>query len=525
MAALEAIGCQAPPDFPSWGRGTAGPLAFAGLALLYLVPVWAFPYLPTQDGPSHLANVFILKEYGAPGTRYQDFFTLHWDPFPNWTSHLLLLGLLHVLPPLAAEKVLASLYVLGFAWSFRYFLGAFGRDALALAPAGLLFVYNDCFLFGFYNYCLSLALYWLGLGYCLRRRQDLGERDVVPLLLLLTAAYFTHLVGYLLLLASALVALLAAPPRRLPRTLWFAAAALPSLLLTLGYFWDSGALGGPGPSAARFWSCLPKLADLPTTAWDGLQSWNWVFFACYEGAVHLGALVVLFLAALAVAGAPAAPGPAAPRWVAALLAGALGLLFLLLPDALGAYGAVLRPRLLLLCPLLGLACLRLPPGPRLRGAFVVGQYLLLALNLALVLAYFQSANVTLREFVAGAGAAGEGRTLRAVKPPKTALWQPDYLDHAADYYCLGTGNIDLDNYEAEHWYFPVRFRTAGERNGPQGIVPPPTEAPDLMLYWDRAPPAGTARDYRPIYQRGRLTILARRGAGAVATGGPRNRLQ
>ena len=40
---------------------------------------------------------------------------------------LLLAGLFHLLPPLLAEKILASVYVLGFVYAYRYFLRSLGR--------------------------------------------------------------------------------------------------------------------------------------------------------------------------------------------------------------------------------------------------------------------------------------------------------------------------------------------------------------------------------------------------------------
>ena len=115
-------------------------VAFWLLALLHLIPAWAFHYLPTQDGPSHLANAQILKDYGTPAAGYEAFFEVRWDPLPNWTSHLVLAGLLYLAPPLVAEKLLVSLYVLGFAGSFRYFLGSFGERCRPLSWAGLLFI-------------------------------------------------------------------------------------------------------------------------------------------------------------------------------------------------------------------------------------------------------------------------------------------------------------------------------------------------------------------------------------------------
>src|SRR5262249_12678023 len=136
-------------------RLRAEPAAFWVLALLHLVPVWAYPYLPTQDGPAHLDNAQILKDYGDPAAGYQTFFELRNEPIPDLTSHLLLAALLYVAPPLVAEKLLVSLYVLGFAGSFRYFLGAFGPRCRPLSWAGLLLVYQRNFWMGFWNYCLA----------------------------------------------------------------------------------------------------------------------------------------------------------------------------------------------------------------------------------------------------------------------------------------------------------------------------------------------------------------------------------
>ena len=115
---------------------------FALFTLLYLAPVWMFRYLPTQDGPSHVYNAIILKDYAQPHTRYAEFFERRWEQFPNWTAHAVLMVLMYLFPPLIAEKLLVSVYLLGFAWSFRYFLTSFGEETSQLAGMGLLFLYN-----------------------------------------------------------------------------------------------------------------------------------------------------------------------------------------------------------------------------------------------------------------------------------------------------------------------------------------------------------------------------------------------
>src|SRR5262245_33869959 len=162
-----------------------------------------FRYVPTQDGPSHVFNALVIKDYGTSAAGYDQVFEIRPDPLPNWTSHLLLAGLLYLFPPLVAEKVLVSMYLVGFAGAFRYFLRAFGERCRPLSWTGLLFVYNRCFWMGFYNYCLGLVLLWAVLGYCLRRRDTLHLPQAAVLMVLLTAAYFTHLVTFLMAWVSA----------------------------------------------------------------------------------------------------------------------------------------------------------------------------------------------------------------------------------------------------------------------------------------------------------------------------------
>lgn len=230
----------------AWLARHGAALALALTVAAYLAPLWAFRYLPTQDGPSHVANAIILKDYGTPGTRYHEFFEIRCEHLPNWTSHLLLAGLMYVVPPGLAEKLLVSFYVVGLALSFRYFLGAFGPATASLAPVGLLFVYNRCLWMGFYNYCLSLIPFWLVLGLCLRRCGRLALREALALALLFLAAYFTHLVGFLLAAAGAIWLAASGPGRRWPELAWLAVSLIPASLLALDYLGRTGFFSGPG---------------------------------------------------------------------------------------------------------------------------------------------------------------------------------------------------------------------------------------------------------------------------------------
>lgn len=487
------------------------------LVLLYLVPVWAFTYFPTQDGPAHLANALILKHYRDPETSYSRFLETHAEPVPNWTCHALLVALLHVFPPLVAEKVLVSLYILSFAWAFRYFLGAFGPGAQFLAPAGLIFLFARCLLMGFYNYCLSMTLYWSVLGFLVRRRQGLSDTNMATLCMAFLLTYFTHLVGYLLMAFSGAFILLFFP-RRLPNLLRWGLALFPSLWLASGYFTRTHFFQGDSDAGSAGHPLLAALQDFDWQhCWTELASVNRQIFEPYEPEmVPLGLLVFLCFASLVVVsfGTPQSnDAEAAPsaRLPVALLALAIATGYVVCPNSLGPHGGLLKSRLAVLPFMLWLGCLQQPTHGR--GALIFKALLLFVLitNWLLVLHYFRKGNEELREFNAAVGKIGDHRTMFVVySPTRSRLVDP--LDHAGDYYCLGAGMVNLDNHQATTAHFPLRFRSGVERGRNDFLHYPNRADVDTILVWDTDPAqflhVGTAH-FRILFQQRRLTILVK----------------
>jgi hypothetical protein len=116
--------------------------------------------------------------------------------------NLLLKGLLDVVPPLTAEKILVSLYLLLFPLSVRFLCASVDPRQSYLSWLSFPFMMGFWFHTGFYNYCLGLTLYCFLLGSWLR----MGPRTS-PLRLLMFGAltiplYFTHPVPSLMLVFS-----------------------------------------------------------------------------------------------------------------------------------------------------------------------------------------------------------------------------------------------------------------------------------------------------------------------------------
>ena len=72
------------------GRGGPRPsteILCAFLTLIAVLPVWLFRWFPTQDGPSHLYNAYVLSHYyDAASTLVRMYLDVNLRPFPNGSS-------------------------------------------------------------------------------------------------------------------------------------------------------------------------------------------------------------------------------------------------------------------------------------------------------------------------------------------------------------------------------------------------------------------------------------------------------
>jgi hypothetical protein len=152
----------------------------------------------------------------------------------------------------------------------------------------------------------------------------------------------------------------------------------------------------------------------------------------------------------------------------------------------------------------------MPQQVTVRRALTGLVYLLLAANLVLVIRYFASANQELAEFTAGISSVGHNRTV-FVDQARAGPQRPSYLEHAANYYCLTTGNVNLDNYQAELRHFPVKYRPGIARGRGNLADYPNVDQVDIILVWDTVPALSPemAASYRQIFQAGRLTLYSK----------------
>jgi hypothetical protein len=178
-------------------RRTAARLWAFLIPAALLAPIWTVRYPPIVDYPNHLASAFVLAHLKDPSFHFNGFYAADWNANPYLAMDVILVGLQRFMPIAIAGRVLLSLCVLAVPAAAWFFIRRANPEQESLALWSLAITQNlYFFLWGMLNLQLSLALCLLALGFWLKylERPRLGLWCL--LLALITALYFTHLMGF-----------------------------------------------------------------------------------------------------------------------------------------------------------------------------------------------------------------------------------------------------------------------------------------------------------------------------------------
>jgi hypothetical protein len=468
------------------------------LTLAVLIPLWSFPRLATQDGPSHLYNTSILLRWNEPGSIFPQVFERDLTPMPNWLGTAALMVLMRAIDPPAAEHLLVTLCVVGMAAAWWWWVRGFARPAAPLSWLGPLLAISFFLFKGFYGFCLSVPLFLCTAAFAWRCRSiPITPARAAILNALLAVTWLAHIVSFgVALIASG--SFLALGPRglslggRLRRALWLA----PGLLLAV-----SALATASEPSSGRRWGFGRIAAYLVRGEW----------LVSREGAqMAIGAALIALLAGLAAWGFNARRhGDRTPpaEWAPVLAAaGVCVILCFTLPRTTGG-GDFLTDRLamfpvLLLAPLAGV-----PPSRAVRS---LAGGAIVALTLAQAGLTWQqqaSANRDLAEYLSLEDVIAPGSIVLPLtwQAPDADRFSP--LRHAACHYALRAGAVNLADYEATTGHFQIRFRDPVERTARVPVLPP-------LALVERRP---EALDVRPLAASVDYLITWNLRAGAPAS--------
>jgi len=430
-------------------------LAFLALVIIYILPIWVFKYFPSQDGPCHIYNSFILKHYNDPDYVFNHFYEIRKSPVPNWASHFSMMLFMYLVPPLIAEKLLLTGYIVLMACSILYLLNAVEAGRTPLAFIGLPFIYNYLFLMGFYNYSLSVALLLLSVGYWWKHYDTFGMKNMLILGLILVALYFCHLVALALAMLSIMtIAILRLPPRF---TRW--KQALFSLLCML-----------PAGGLTYFYTRTRGTARSGVWAWEQL----WRYFIQNESLAYysqkqiiLGksitwAFVVLFFYTFI------RDRFLTTEWRFSLRISKKDFFLLLCvgffiiywraPDGMSG-GGFIKTRLSFLPFLIIIPWLSWNMPKIAKGIVGVALMLLAIVYIAQASYYHEGLSDDVKVYTSGYDVIERNKVILPLSFNNAGKgWRIGMFLHAVGHYGYTTGCIELDNYEATTSYFPTYFK-------------------------------------------------------------------
>ncbi len=178
-------------------------IVIIALLVVHVLPVWLFKYTCTQDGPAHVHNAHVLKVYhNHENYILREVYKRNPTLFPNWTSHVLIAGLMYIFPPLVCEKIFFSLCIGLLPLSLLYLLKGIQKSKPLFCLVGFIFAYNYLLHMGFYNFALSVSLFFFAIGCWWRCEDKLSPRAFVTVYIWLTIVYLTHFQSYALLTVS-----------------------------------------------------------------------------------------------------------------------------------------------------------------------------------------------------------------------------------------------------------------------------------------------------------------------------------
>jgi hypothetical protein len=453
------------------GRLHGDDLIFFVAVFLQLLPVVLLRHVLTTDGPSHLAGAAVLAHYSDPGsTVLRQYYRIDLSPSSNLLIQLLLAGMMHLVSPSNAEKLLVVGYLIAFPLSLRYAIRSIDRRAGWLALLALPFTFNQLLFLGFYNFCYGVALSMFTIGFALRHRRTWNLQTTAILTLLYLLTFGVHLLPFVM--ALAFIGIVAGCDalgelRRTRRTGVLSAgavrdvgaqllpavlAALPALALAAAFLIRSGEVS----SSKTVHKPLGRMIALLVTLTDFIVSFTSAEIVCSL----LLALVFAYLIVGTVrrVGWMTVRGPAAPFAATAVFG---FLLFFVMPDEVGQFSAI-NPRLSLYAVLFVVLWLAAQPIRRRTQWLTCIAALVIALSLTLVRLPTEARyDRYVSEF---------DRARRVLRPNSTLLTlrvrfdrprfsrTPDVLLHETGRLAAETNGVDVNHYEAMLAYFPTQFR-------------------------------------------------------------------
>ncbi|MFC1830700.1 hypothetical protein ACFL0S_01600 [Thermodesulfobacteriota bacterium] len=469
-------------------------LLYALIALL-LIPLWTTQFVPTQDGPLHIASAVTLVNYQNTGYETaRQYYELNDQIFlfPTWLVSLNIGWLSGVFSALIAEKIVLTLFIIGLPLAF-----CFAIRPLTDSPqlGGLLvlpLVYNYLLHMGFYAFLLGLVMLFILIGIWLRSQQQSTISITIAACL---ASYFTfhvHPFAWVMMaLALGCIELFYYFSKLRSQSNWagrfatvgqvflkrwhlYLLTIAPGMLHTLVFLTMQGSTTGSFASkvserlgttnaavafaAKRFDMLIDRIVGLASLS-------SLVSFSYVEMVLSFGVMSSLILLTFLTLRSTARASEWSPRLCFLMLSLCYIVFYLLAKNSM-AGGGFIPPRVQLLALLSYIAWLASSSAlPRFRVLVRILSVVLVGLSVLYYTFRYQEFSHALDREVSLAIHMKEGTTVMPVVLPDSVRipvildhLTPNPMLHASGHFVYRRNMVDLSNIKGWRGYFPLRFR-------------------------------------------------------------------
>jgi hypothetical protein len=490
------------------------------LLIIHLIPIWTFKFIPTQDGINHVYNAYVLKEYNnTQYTQYRQVYDLNIKPFPNWTSHVFFYLALYIMPPLVAEKIFVTICVLLVPLSFFYFFNSVEKRLWFFGFLGFLYSYNLLLHLGFYNFSISVPLYFFLIGYWWKHRSQLNWKHGLIINVMLMVIYFSHLFSFALSIFSiALLTLTSAllswdKPKRLKERVFIllrsAVCLIPSCIVLLICILinpeEKTVSYKPFKELLEFFVSIKSLVYYN----DRYRIVSWVLLGFLCVCIIL-TIFVKFWSLFKKEKYKIYRIFLDQRAGFFFLFVVITVLFFKIPWAYGPPAWLNDRANLFIFPVLT-AWFAFSYPKWIKVGMVAIIIVLSLAHLGLTIFDYNLLNKDMKEFTAGAGLIKDDSSISII-PTTDFFYAPNHgtlkytspFTHDTCYYCFGNGSHYVGNYEPKYSYFPLHYKTGYWKFEYKGTI-------DYMIVWhfdDNSPEViELKKDYDMIFSTDNMKLF------------------
>jgi hypothetical protein len=453
------------------------------LLIAHIGLIWWLPYIPTQDGPSHVYNLVILHDLLNGGSEWGDVFSYRLRAVPNLGFIFLGYPLLKVFHPLVVERIFLSLYVALMGASVPFFLRTFNKNAFPTAYFVFPVIFNYNLLMGFYSYIVAVPLFLLALSFAWRIRDRSSICKFICLNLLALAVFYIHLIPCVFFLLSLIVITTvdsATYKEKIINVSKLLLIIAPSIF-NLVYYLRLGRN-----------SFVPDFSYLLSTSRFARLLTELFYFSCVNffpwqifPASLVMVLVVVFgyhfardLYKRKMRGEDVIPSEKTLIYLSLVLI----VIYLSAPFSIGD-GRYFNERLPWVILIISLPLLSIPKTIAFRRIASVAIIGVVSVFFAVNVVVLRQQSNTVGKFLSGLNVKLPKRafvmTYKTKEPKKTTV---DILLHASSYYGILKGSVDVGNYEVNTDLFPVRFNKSFRAIPPERQISFKPETINLANY-------------------------------------------